>query len=492
MAESWHVAKAKTKLGPFSREQLKQLARSGQLLPSDMVLPAGTGKWVSASTVDGVFGSLKLPPTADPKRRTDGTEARAMVSTRQPRPHPAPKPEAVRPPAKRSVRKAVVVGCAALAVLGCLVTSSASVAYYYWFIAARAPNADNPIVALRAAAADTPEPPPVAPPAPKPEPPPVAPPAPKPEPPPVAPPKADPPDPEQGGAAEQGNGKSADKLDGKWFVARQEERGGLVPPIVSQRLSMVIDGNKMEWYIGNPAPNFVATITLDEAKKTVDAKITRGSFIGKTMLGIYKFEKDQLHMCWGEIGTDKRPEKYASTKPGGGAFNYTVYSRKPAEKNAPPDVAKKDPPDKKPPPTGQPPKLADLKLILPKGWDAKYSNAVWRISYKGFTPDIQAIWMVSRNYPKDLDDLVKRMQNDDYFANGMYLASATDKGKLPDGLYVVGKFKMGKDGKESKYNGFAIIREFGGEKLKFESFSTSYDDPRLLKEAMDICKSAKF
>src|SRR5260370_24933719 len=133
----------------------------------------------------------------------------------------------------------------------------------------------------------------------------------------------------EGGAAEQGDAKSFEKLDGKWYVARQEEQGNLVPAIVSKRLSMVLDSNKMEWYIGNPAPNFAATLTIDEEKKTIDGKITRGSFNGTTMLGIYKFEKDQLHMCWGEIDTDKRPEKFASFKPGTGAFNYTVYSRAP-------------------------------------------------------------------------------------------------------------------------------------------------------------------
>ena len=124
-------------------------------------------------------------------------------------------------------------------------------------------------------------------------------------------------------ADEKGDGKSSTKLDGKWYVVRQEEHGNLVPAEVSKRLSMVIDGNKMEWYIGNPAPNFAATLTIDEEKKTIDAKITRSSFNGKTMLGIYKFEKDQLHMCWGEIGTDKRPEKFATAKRGE-ALNYTV------------------------------------------------------------------------------------------------------------------------------------------------------------------------
>ena len=40
--------------------------------------------------------------------------------------------------------------------------------------------------------------------------------------------------------------------------------------------------------------------------------------------------------------------------------------------------------------------------------------------------------------------------------------------------------------------GIAIIRDFGDYHLKFESFSTFYDDAKLLKEAIAICKSAKF
>jgi uncharacterized protein (TIGR03067 family) len=437
-------------------------------------------------------------------------------------------------------------------------------------------------------------------------------------------------------AAGQGEAKSSGKLDGKWWVVRQEEHGGLVPPIVSKRLSMVINGDKMEWYIGNPAPNFAATITIDAEKKTIDAKITRSSFIGKTMLGIYKFEKDQLHMCWGEIGTETRPEKFATTKRGGGSYNYTVYSRTkdkddkkqpgadpkikeafdpgnirklqvklpdgwkddgtifderrfikdrmilfaashkgpaPAMAEELAEMAKKDerllpgriwvkttgvgkladgvfivgvgkamgfehnaigavrtidgvtvlflgtpaddaaarkafldlirsarfgpeaPPDPGPKnsSSGKKPPLSDLKFTLPKGWEAKYSDAVtWRISHGGFAPSISAWWMVSRDYPKDLDDLVKKMQRSDYFGNGMYLTSVSEKGKLEDGLFVVGKFKEGKAGKENKYIGIAIIRDFGGEKVIFESFSTSYDDAKLLREAMDICKSAKF
>jgi uncharacterized protein (TIGR03067 family) len=529
MAETWHVAKGKTKLGPFSREQLQQLARSGELLPSDMVLPAGSGKWESASAVDGVFGSLELPPVARPRKPTGGTEPGAILPAKPVRPRPAPTRETVQPPAKRSLGKAVLVGCAALAVCGCLGVTSASVAFYYWFIAALEPVAHQ-VAALPAAAADVhepppviapapnpepppatapapkPEPPPVIAPAPKPEPPPATAPAPKPEPPPpIAPksdvPKGDVPGKDLGSATEQVGSKSPDKLDGKWFVARQEERGSLVPAIVSKRLSMVIDGTKMEWYIGNPAPNFAATITVDEEKKTIDAKITRSSFIGKTMLGIYKFENGQLHMCWGEIGTDKRPEKYASTKPGGGAFNYTIYARKPVDGDASADVARKGPPEidrppqTKPPPAGARPKLSDLKFAVPKGWETKYRDGSneWTVAFGGYAPSIAVGWALPRDYPTDVDDYISKLQkNGDHFGFGVYWTTVTEKGKLPDGLYVVGKVKVGKAGKEeAKRVGFSIIRDLGGEKVFFESFS-EYDDAKQLRQAMEICKSAKF
>jgi uncharacterized protein (TIGR03067 family) len=265
---------------------------------------------------------------------------------------------------------------------------------------------------------------------------------------------------------------------------RQEQFGGPVPAIVAKRLTAVIDGTKMEWYIGNPAPNMAATLTVDPGKKTIDAKVTRGSLNGKTMLGIYKLEDGLLHICWAEID-GKRPEKFVTTKPGGGTFEYTVYSREPV-KESPTDPVKK-------PTTGKPPKLADLKFTLPKGWEAKYSDAaIWRVSYRGFDPSISAIWMVSTRFPKDLDTFVTKLQDTDYFGNGMYLGTVTEKGKLPDGYFVVGKYKEGKAGKESKYVGIAMIRDFGGEKLMFESFSTSYDDAKLLKEALDIAKTAAF
>jgi len=131
-------------------------------------------------------------------------------------------------------------------------------------------------------------------------------------------------------AQDKGGAKSPEKLDGKWYVVQQEQFGSAVPGGVAKRLSVIIDGDKMEWYIGNPAPNMAATITVDPEKKTIDAKVTRGSLNGKTMLGIYKIEDGKFHVCWAEIDA-KRPEKFATTKPGGGAFEYPIYSREPVK-----------------------------------------------------------------------------------------------------------------------------------------------------------------
>jgi hypothetical protein len=62
MADQWYVAREKQKFGPYSTEQLKQFAAQGQVVPTDMLLKEGEGKWVAASTVDGLFAPQVVPP----------------------------------------------------------------------------------------------------------------------------------------------------------------------------------------------------------------------------------------------------------------------------------------------------------------------------------------------------------------------------------------------------------------------------------------------
>src|SRR5262249_44210248 len=53
---AWYYAHNRRKVGPGGFAELKQLATDGQLLPTDMLLEAGTQKWFPAAGVEGLFG----------------------------------------------------------------------------------------------------------------------------------------------------------------------------------------------------------------------------------------------------------------------------------------------------------------------------------------------------------------------------------------------------------------------------------------------------
>jgi hypothetical protein len=60
----WYYAKDGKQQGPISMAQLRQLASSGRLEPTDMVFKTGTTDWVDASTVAGLFASARSAPAA--------------------------------------------------------------------------------------------------------------------------------------------------------------------------------------------------------------------------------------------------------------------------------------------------------------------------------------------------------------------------------------------------------------------------------------------
>ena len=61
-AGSWFYARDKQRLGPFSWEQFRELARTEQLKPEDMVFQHGTQRWLTASAVPCLF-----PPSPPPR-----------------------------------------------------------------------------------------------------------------------------------------------------------------------------------------------------------------------------------------------------------------------------------------------------------------------------------------------------------------------------------------------------------------------------------------
>jgi len=75
-----HYSKSGQQQGPVSSEQLKQLAASGQLQPSDLVWKEGMAQWAEARRMKGLFPAEMNPPSSSVPNGNDAT-ARPTVST---------------------------------------------------------------------------------------------------------------------------------------------------------------------------------------------------------------------------------------------------------------------------------------------------------------------------------------------------------------------------------------------------------------------------
>ena len=62
MSNQWFYSKHGQQQGPVSSEQLKQLAASGQLQPSDLVWKDGIGQWAEARRINGLFPEQAMRP----------------------------------------------------------------------------------------------------------------------------------------------------------------------------------------------------------------------------------------------------------------------------------------------------------------------------------------------------------------------------------------------------------------------------------------------
>lgn len=66
MANQWYVELANEVEGPFSDQELKQLAKSGQLSPTTRIRLSANGQWALASAVRGLFPSAHQPAISNP------------------------------------------------------------------------------------------------------------------------------------------------------------------------------------------------------------------------------------------------------------------------------------------------------------------------------------------------------------------------------------------------------------------------------------------
>lgn len=75
----WYYSRDKQKLGPVSFDELRELARAGQIGPSDMVLEVGQAKWTPAGSVAGLFTPASSAETAIPDAASRASEAPASA-----------------------------------------------------------------------------------------------------------------------------------------------------------------------------------------------------------------------------------------------------------------------------------------------------------------------------------------------------------------------------------------------------------------------------
>jgi hypothetical protein len=69
-AEGWYYSSNGTQAGPVSSAELKRLAASGELAPTDFVRKANSPKWIEAGKVEGLFPEALPESDHQPQRRS--------------------------------------------------------------------------------------------------------------------------------------------------------------------------------------------------------------------------------------------------------------------------------------------------------------------------------------------------------------------------------------------------------------------------------------
>jgi len=62
MPTQWHIARDGTEIGKATSDELRSMARTGALLPSDQVWRDGMSEWRPAKSLSGLFSSEPPPP----------------------------------------------------------------------------------------------------------------------------------------------------------------------------------------------------------------------------------------------------------------------------------------------------------------------------------------------------------------------------------------------------------------------------------------------
>lgn len=122
--------------------------------------------------------------------------------------------------------------------------------------------------------------------------------------------------------------KELKKLSGTYVLVSGESKGEKLPEKQIKGISLVIEGDKYTLRIGDKTLSGTQKIDPTKRPKEIEAMDTEGPNKGKTILGIYKLEKDEFTVCFAATGKD-RPKEFR-TKSGTGEFIH-VWKKKAKE-----------------------------------------------------------------------------------------------------------------------------------------------------------------
>ena len=107
--------------------------------------------------------------------------------------------------------------------------------------------------------------------------------------------------------------KEQDKFQGTWKPVTAERNGENAAPEAMEKLRVLFAGDKLSMRDSDQGPREVATFKLDPAAKVkaIDLMLTSGPEKGKTSLGIYAWDGDNMKLCIAKPGSD-RPTEFAT------------------------------------------------------------------------------------------------------------------------------------------------------------------------------------
>jgi hypothetical protein len=118
MSDEYYYSQAGQRCGPVPGEQLKQLAASGQLQPTDLIWREGMAGWVAAAKVKGLFPA---PPEANRVAEQPTAAATASQQPSEPIADRAAAADAAKAQARQAKDAAIAAGSHALAAFKILI-----------------------------------------------------------------------------------------------------------------------------------------------------------------------------------------------------------------------------------------------------------------------------------------------------------------------------------------------------------------------------------